>query len=227
MNSTNKRAPVARGAEELRISPDCAGDDTARPFPIHYSRGRDKYDAYPEQRTAASFSEFAKAVLSDRSRAKGMAWISGPFAQNGDGRHHRCGDGALPRVFIAFDLDGGTREGASELGFYFCEYRGFWYTTSSHSAETPHLRYFLELTRPVDRAEGIRLGAAMQRQIEARLGPGAVKLDPSIYRSEQPVFGPLQHASVGFYNGDPVDVDEILKDAPPLEESARGGNRQR
>ena len=63
--------------------------------------------------------------------------------------------------------------------------------TASHTTENPHARFILELSRPVDRAEGIRLGEAMQRQIEARLGLGVVKLDPSVYRGEQPIYGPL------------------------------------
>ena len=220
------KSPLQEGAAVQQASCETASIIPPAPLPIdvvHYSRGRDKYDAYPEQRTAATFAAFVDAVLSDRSTAKGLIWISAPFAQNGDGRHHRCRDGVLPRRFLAFDLDGGTREAAAELGFYFCGYSGFWYTTSSHTAETPHLRYILELTRPVDRAGGIRLGAAMQRQVEARLG--ALKLDPSVYRADQPVFGPLRNADVGFYGGDPVDVDKVLKDAPPLEERAGRAER--
>jgi hypothetical protein len=45
-----------------------AGKMVPEPEPeiVHYSRGRDKHDAYPEQRTAASFEAFVEAVLSDR-----------------------------------------------------------------------------------------------------------------------------------------------------------------
>lgn len=92
-----------------------------------------------------------------------------PFAQNGDGRHHRCREGALPRAFLAFDLDGGTEERFVGLSTLLWSYSGFGYTTASHTADSPHARYILELSRSVDRAEGIRLGEAMQRQIEARL----------------------------------------------------------
>ena len=74
------------------------------------------------------------------------------------------------------------------------EYSGFGYTTASHTGESPHARYILELSRPVDRAEGIRLGEAMQQRIEARLGLGVVKLDRSVYRAEQPIFAPLIEA---------------------------------
>lgn len=104
---------------------------------IHYSRGRNAFDAYPEQRAAATFRDFVTAILADRLSAKGMAWVSAPFVQNGDGQHHRCRDGALPRGFLAFDLDGGTREGFSELGLYFAPFSGVCYTTASHTAESP------------------------------------------------------------------------------------------
>ena len=221
----NKRAPVGRGAEELRTLPDYTADHTTRPFPIHYSRGRDKYDAYPEQRTAVSFSDFAEAVLADRSSAKGLIWISGPFARNGEGRHHRCRDGVLLRGFIAFDLDGATPDAFAELCMLLGAYSGFGYTTASYTPESPHARYILELSRAVDRAEGIRLGEAMQRRIEAQLGLGVVNLDPSVYRGEQPIFAPLQNAEIMRYHGDPADVDQILKGAPPLEE--RPGRAER
>jgi hypothetical protein len=82
----------------------------------------------------------------------------------------------------------------------------------------PRARFILELSRPVDRAEGIRLGEALQRQIEARLGLGVVQLDPSVYRGEQPIYGPLIEAETMRYHGAPVEVDQVLKDAQPLEE---------
>ncbi len=119
---------------------------------ISYSRGRDKFDAWPEQRTAASFAGFAEAVLADRSTAKGLTWISGPFARNGDGRHHTCRDGAEARRFLAFDLDGATPEAFAELCMMLGEYSGFGYTTASHTVGSPHARYILELSRAVDRA---------------------------------------------------------------------------
>lgn len=131
---------------------------------IRYSRGRDKYDAHPEQRTAPSFEAFAEAVLSDRSTAKGLTWISATFKPNSDGRHHRCRDGALPRLFIAFDLDDATPEGVDRLCMLLTQYSGFGYLTASHTPENPHARFILELDRAVSRDEGIRLGESMQRQ---------------------------------------------------------------
>jgi hypothetical protein len=42
-----------------------------------------------------------------------------------------------------------------------------------------------------------------------------VKLDSSVYRADQPIFGPLQNADVMRYHGDPVDVDAVLATTPP------------
>jgi hypothetical protein len=140
---------------------------------ISYSRGRDKFDAWPEQLVAPRFAAFAETVLAERSAAKGLTWISGPFAQNGAGQHHRCRDGALPRRFLPLDLDGASPDAFAELCMMLGEYSGFGYTTASHTTESPHARFILELSRPVDRAEGIRLGQAMQQRIEARLSLGA------------------------------------------------------
>ena len=73
-----ERGPGMRGGA---APGDPAPEPEPEPETVHYSRGRDKYDAYPEQRTAASFEAFAEAVLSDRSTAKGLTWISAPFAE--------------------------------------------------------------------------------------------------------------------------------------------------
>ena len=197
-----------------------AGDDP-RSGEVRYSRGRNTYDAWPEQRTAMSFEAFADAVLADRSRAKGEAWISAPFKPNSDGRHHRCRDGALQRRFLAIDQDGGTCHGLVELGMYLGQFRGFGYTTASHTTANPRTRHVLELSRPVDRAEGIRLGAALQRQIEAHLGCRSVKLDKSVFQAEQPIFTPLLGASTMRYDGAPLDVDALLALAPKEEPRVR------
>jgi putative DNA primase/helicase len=93
-------------------------------------------------------------------------------------------------------------------------YSGFGYLTARHTAKNPRSRFILELSRPVDGAEGIRLGQTLQRQIEARLGSHAVKLDKSVYQGEQPLYGPLVGAGVMRYHGDPIDVDAVLALAP-------------
>ena len=102
------------------------------------------------------------------------------------------------------------------------EYSGFGYLTASHTTENPHARFILELSRQVDRDEGMRLGAAMQRLIEERVGATNVTMDPSVYRAEQPVYGPLIGAETMRYDGDPIDVDTVLATAPPIVDERPG-----
>ena len=117
----NERGPDRRAPDEA------AGDDTDTPqdSTVRYSRGGSKTDAYPIQRTASTFAEFASTVLADRARAKGRQYICGPFRANGDGRHHRCKDDALPRRFVAFDVDGTDPEGFAALVSWLQRSQGF------------------------------------------------------------------------------------------------------
>ena len=195
---------------------------------IGYSRGRDKFDANPEQRTAPSFADFADAVLSDRSPAKGLTYVCGPLDRNGDGKHHRCGTGALPRRFLPFDLDDGTTPAGLEvLDSYLSEHTRFSYTTASYTSDKPRMRCIVELSRPVDRAEGVRLGLEIQRKIQAKLvgaglGLDAVNFDTSVYRAEQPVYTPPTTTTARTCEGKPIDVDAVLKDAPVEEKRTAG-----
>ena len=90
-----------------------------------------------------------------------------------------------------------------------------------------------KLSRPVDRAEGIRLGEAIQRPDRgaARVSRGR-SWDTSVYQRRATALRARSWAPRRMrYDGDPIDVDEVLKEAPPPKEEpragrARGGNRQ-
>ncbi len=194
------------------------------PVTFAYSRGTSKYDNYPAQRTATTFAEFAEAVLADRAQPKGLTYICSAFKPNGDGRHHRCLDDALPRRFLPFDMDGAADgEVFSNLVLWLQPYSGFGYTTASHTPNKPRLRFVLELDREVDRAEGERIGLAIQRRIDAELGAGRLKWDPSVYRAEQPLFTPPFRGAQTFrFEGEPVDVDALLAEAPDIEPERPG-----
>ncbi len=51
------------------------GDERPQFF---YSRGRDTFDNYPEQRSAATLREFVHQTISDRQQRKGQGFICGP-----------------------------------------------------------------------------------------------------------------------------------------------------
>ncbi|MBP9033771.1 MAG: hypothetical protein KBG29_07735, partial [Pseudomonadales bacterium] len=182
--------------------------------PFQYSRGRDKYDNRPEHYTADSFKQFATLILEDRSDAKGKQYICAPLDRNGlrsESGGWRLAVNAQPRAWMPLDLDriAGPDAYAALLA-HLCAYRGFSYTTASHAHDAPRCRIVLALSRPVDRAEGMRLGEAIQRSIERSLGAGGFTFDASVYRAEQPCYTPLEKSEVAHFSGVPIDVDEFL-----------------
>lgn len=190
--------------------------------PIKYSRGTGTFDNMPQQREADNFEAFATAVLSDRSSRKGQAYVCGPFAlgahtnavKHAARKHWRQKHLALPRAFLPFDVDhcdsadtfNALREWVN------ARYKGFGYTTASHTPDKPRCRLILALSREVTREEGEQLGEAVQRLIERDLGSHKLRFDGSVYRAEQPVFTPLVGAESFTFAGEPVDANELLRD---------------
>lgn len=186
---------------------------------IRYSRGASKYDAHPEQRTAEDFTTFAAAVLTDRAERKGLQYVCAPLKPNGEGRPHRSKDCALPCSFLAFDFDGfKTPQAWLETAQALHALQGFAYETASSSAQAPRARAVIAASRPMDRAERLRVSAYLQQWLDRKAGKGRIKFDSSVYRAEQPLFCPPVGARTYTFEGRPVDVDKALTKAPPLEE---------
>ena len=190
---------------------------------VAFSFGKNKFDAYPIQKTVSSFAEFAQFVCDHRSKKKGELYFCAPFAPNGDGRHHRGKEGVQPRRFLPLDLDYvEDQETLANLLLALQPWTHFTYTTASHTPQKPRVRGVIELSRAVTRTEGIRCGLAFQSKLleAARISNGAVKFDKSVYRGEQPCFGPLTDAEVyprDFQlSGTALDVDALLADAPEI-----------
>jgi hypothetical protein len=189
---------------------------------IRYSRGRDKFDAHPEQRVAASFDEFEAAVLADTAVRKGLQYVCAPMRKNGDGRTHRGKDDALPRRWASFDIDRIAPDAFHELMQWFHRFRGFAYTTASHNATAPRVRVILEASREMTRSEGERVGLALQAQAQAALQGATIGFDASVYRAEQPCYCPPIGAQTYRFEGEPVDVDAVLREAPPAADESPG-----
>lgn len=197
-----------------------------------FSFGRNSHDAHPAQHAVESFAEFAKFVCDHRSKRKGEAYFAAPFAPNGDGRHHRCKDGAQARSWLPLDLDY-IEDGETlyDLLLALQPWRHFAYTTARHTAEKPRIRVVLELSRAVTRDEGKRCGLAFQRDLLATAGisNGAVKFDESVYQAEQPCFGPLTGAEIfprdRRMSGAPLNVEQLLANAPEIEPSETASDR--
>jgi hypothetical protein len=187
---------------------------------VSYSRGLNKYDNAPAQCTATDFDDFESKVLADRAVQKGLTFVCAPLEsgihyQKPDEypgiNHWRLKDYAGPRAFLPFDFDGFADPAAFEATkAYLARYRGFGYTTASHTAEAPRARAILQASRPVTRAEGIVVGEILQAEMLAALGPVSIAFDDSVYRGEQPVYTPVVTSEAFHFAGAAVDVDTHL-----------------
>ncbi len=201
-------------------TPDHALNYAQQGVLINYSRGKNKFDNCPDQRASNSFDGFEKAVISDLSPEKGLAFIcsplqSGPHYQKPE-KHPgeaswRLKDYALPRQFLPFDFDGFSGpESFTALQEYLHRYRGFGYTTASHKDIAPRARAILLASRPVSREEGIAVCLSIQTQISSQLGDCSVIFDESVYRGEQPIYTPVTTSDIFHFNGSAVDVEAHL-----------------
>lgn len=190
---------------------------------IHYSRGRDKYDNAPEQRTADDFDQFELAVLADRSPSKGSTYICGPLSFGAHDRkddypedaHYRLATHAQNRRILATDEDGfRDRAAFEEFISDLSALRAFGYTTWSHQEDKPRCRVIFELSREVTRSEAIALGKSLERMFKNTYGDDAIKFDKSVYQNEQSVYAPGPDAEIFHFGGKSLNVDDILKRYP-------------
>lgn len=175
-----------------------------------YSIGRNRFDAHPVACTAASLREFAADVLSLRAPSKDRAsYLTAAFG--GDGR--RCSTNAQPRAWLAIDVDGIDPDALCEWRLFLTRYRGFGWPTASSKPEAPRERVIVELSEPVDRAQGIAIGALLSQDAEDEFG-AAVRIDKCTFRAEQPCFLPVGDVRPFYLLGDPLEVSTWLERAP-------------
>lgn len=185
-----------------------------------YSKGKSKYDNLPKQCSAGTFTEFTKDVLRSVSAEKGQTYVcaavtSGLHSNQGKYpekvSHWRQQHLACSREFLAFDFDGFESSVVwGELNLIF-PWKGFLYTTASHSPEAPRARAFVQLSREVDHIEGIELGKAAQAYLESMITTGSIEFDKSVYSSTQPIYTPVKGFKYHLVKGSVLDVDAILE----------------
>ena len=125
--------------------------------------------------------------------------------------HWRQQSLAEPRKFLAFDFDGfETPEVWEELREKF-PWKGFFYTTASHTSDAPRARAFVELSREVGHDEGVELGDAAQAYLESIITTHWIDFDDSVYRSTQPVYTPVAGFVFHLVKADVLDVEYILQ----------------
>ena len=167
---------------------------------INFSLGSNTYDNAPIQLTALDFDDFITQISKTGSKRKGQFYICSPL-QSGlhddpskySGLNNwRLKRLALPRRFLALDAD--YFKSPNDFAAFRAlvgKWNAMVYTTASHTAQAPRARAIIELDELVDSMMGEDLGDALQRQIEATLGSGNIKLDPSVYLSSQPIYTSL------------------------------------
>ncbi|MFO8003275.1 hypothetical protein, partial [Thioalkalivibrio sp.] len=212
-------AIVPGGAME-EPSPQGAAPPTSS---IIFSRGSSKFDNRPAQCEAGDFAEFVDHIAGDRAAEKGQQFFCAAF-EEGQHRDQKKYPGvvrwrqahlALPRRFLPVDIDGMAEPTAfDELKEFCARFSGMAYTTASHTAEAPRCRMVFELDRATDREDGIRLGKAFQKLVEADVGEGRFVFDKSVFQAEQPCYMPPLQSEIYRFEGSPIEVDPLLARFP-------------
>ena len=188
---------------------------------IRYSSGVNKFDNLPKQLVAKDFTDFMDKVLAKRSPRKGETYFCSAFSYGPHkdtkeyprNDHYRLGTHVEPKRFIVLDFDGFRDITAFNQTFAAIEvFSGFGYTTWSYKHDAPRARAVLELDREITREEGIKLGEAFEDDLIKVIGLGAAVFDESVYRAEQPVYGPPPLAHTFRFGGKKlVEADYYIK----------------
>ena len=183
---------------------------------FEFSVGRDKYDNRPKQIVTPTFDDFKKYILNNKSTVKGKTYFCGGFelGEHKDPKKYpevaayRLKRLAKQRGFIAFDFDGFlTPEKYTKVIELLNKYRGFGYTTWSHSSEHPRARAIFELNKCITEQESHAICNVIEREIDKFVGQGSVVFDKSVYMLEQPIYSPPVNAEIFSFNGEIVDAE--------------------
>lgn len=174
------------------------------------SVGASRYDVHPRRMQPQTLREFAHVVLSHRAASKATAgYICAAFGNDG----HRKAANALPRRFLALDVDGINPDAFVAWRLFLTRWRGFGWPTASSTPEAPRERVIIELSEPVDRHQGMAIGELLMRDIGDEFGTD-IAIDRCTFRAEQPCFLPVGDAQAFYLLGDALDVPHWLEQVP-------------
>lgn len=161
------------------------------------------------------------SVLANRSPRKGETYFCSAFSYGPHDNtqkyphddNYRLATHAESKRFLVLDFDGFRDIAAFNQTFLAIEvFSGFGYTTWSHKHDAPRARAVLELDRDVTRDEGIKVCEAFQAKLIGIIGAGTAVFDESVYRAEQPVYGPPTDAHTFTFGGKKlVKADSFIK----------------
>lgn len=201
-----------------------------------YSIGNHNEDSHPKNHVADSFVNLVKSLKGKSiSTKKGMRYFAAAFDDDHTGKPHRCNDGAQDTRFLAFDFDK-LKDEEAWLGVqaFFSGWHRWEYATSSHmllgkdGLIRPKARIILEASRSMTRIERTRASLAINAKLLAQV-PDAVETDKSVFNASQAIYLPLKNTAFNnLIDGDLVNVDQWLKEAPEIpEQSDRKSANQR
>jgi hypothetical protein len=176
---------------------------------IGWTLAATKTDAYPRS-FAGTWDDLVQFINKYRARRKGVHGLAGLYANNG----RRCLENALPRAWMAFDLDGRENKGVSDavLDRAIKEFEGLtlvWYETASSKPNFRKARILVQASKPLTNFESTSIG----NQIALWSGL-ADNFDKSVYQLSQVCYLPPIHVPVFAEQGVPLDVDRILSKIP-------------
>ncbi len=186
---------------------------------FEYSKGLHTRDNLPKQYSVNTFQDFIDHVLKERSNAKGGIYFCCALevGQHDDvekfkaSHHYRLKKLAKKKRFLSLDFDEFKDvETFERILLTLKNFKGIGYTTWSHREDKPRLRGILELNNDVDREEAIRIGENFEKYLIKKHGGGSIKLDNSVFRSEQPIYGPPPDAKIFDFDGPVLDVNDFL-----------------
>ena len=178
---------------------------------IEYSIGTNMYDNYPKFGVVHDFEALMDLFDQVRAPQKGTFYITPAF--DNDGR--RCNANCKSHRYAGFDLDGGVSgtledDQFAEICLQMSAWSGFRYETASSTQGNRRARFILELDRPVNREEGLKV-----RQFIRGLMPIYGHWDRSCDNPAQPLYMPGLDTQIVRFHGKPVPVDEVLALIPP------------
>ena len=178
--------------------------------PLTWSFGLDIFDNRPINYRGDK--EGLKSFIDDnRAPYKGKHYITSAMLPEGTRvRGKRSKENALPRGWLAFDMDGNlTDSDFAQAVHWFERFDCFIYETASSKKNARRFRVLLLLSRPVVEMEAKTIGELVQK------ASGFEGWDSSTHRCAQPVFLPPAGNELIDFNGQLLNVEEWLAKAPP------------
>ena len=174
-----------------------------------WSFGADIFDVRPVN-YEGNKADLIAFINEYRAPYKGKNYItSAMLPESHRIRGKRCKDNALPRLWLAFDMDGDLAEPEFVRAVnWFEQFDCIIYETASSKKDARRFRVILLLSRPVVESEAKTIGDLVQKS-SAFEG-----WDSSTHRAAQPVFLPPTQVHMIIFYGQPLDVSYWLSKAP-------------